>query len=314
MPLISVIVPTHNPHPGRLRRVLQGFQAQTLPFHDWEIVIVDNASSSFPDGDFFQSCAGAPLSIVHEPTLGLTWARRRGLAGARGNHAVLVDDDNVLAPGYLAEVTALFQRHPHVGSLGGKSVPEFEAAPPDWAREFFSLLAVRDPGPAPLISAGLQPAGATRNAYPAFAPIGAGMALRREAWAAWIDRQNHEKPTLSDRRGSELTSGGDNDIVLSVMRAGWEVGYFPTLSLLHLIPVTRLEPGYLARLNRGIQQSWMQVLTAHNANPWPPLTPTGAALRKAKAWFGYHAWSSPAAQIRWQGACGHFAGRVPASK
>jgi hypothetical protein len=95
------------------------------------------------------------------------------------------------------------------------------------------------------------------------------------------------------------------------MRAGWEVGYFPELSLTHLIPAGRLEPTYLSRLNRGIQKSWMQVLTRHEANPWPPLTPVGAALRKLKVWFSSRAWSSPAARIRWQGACGHFDGRVP---
>ena len=69
-------------------------------------------------------------------------------------------------------------------------------------------------------------------------------------------------------------------------------------------------PGYLARLNRGIQKSWVQVLAQHDASPWPPLTASGAALRKFRAWFTHRAWSSPAAHIRWQGACGHFAGRI----
>ena len=55
----------------------------------------------------------------------------------------------------------------------------------------------------------------------------------------------------------------------------------------------------------------MQVLTHHEANPWTGLTPVGAALRKAKAWLTYRAWASPAARIRWSGACGHFEGRVP---
>ncbi len=116
-------------------------------------------------------------------------------------------------------------------------------------------------------------------------------------------------PVLSDRRGVTLTSGGDNDIVLCGLQAGWHTGYFPRLRLTHLIPSGRLEAAYLARLNRGIQQSWMQVLSLHQANPWPPLSRTGALLRKMKAWFTSRAWSSPAARVRWQGACGHFDGR-----
>lgn len=307
---LSVIIPTHNPDTGRLRRTLAGLRAQTLPAIEWETLLVNNASVRFPDPAFFTDCAPANFSIVPEPALGLTSARRRGFHAARAELAVLVDDDNVLAPDYLARTIALFAAHPRVGALGGKSAPEFAVSPPEWVREFFPLLALRDPGENAMLSSGLRPAGAARNEYPACAPIGAGMALRRAAWTTWLDaRPAGTAP--SDRRGAALASGGDNDIVLTLMRAGWEVGYFPSLSLLHLIPAARLDPAYLARLNRGIQQSWMQVLTLHDANPWPPLTPPGAALRKARAWFGRRAWTSPAARIRWRGDCGHFEGRVP---
>jgi glycosyltransferase involved in cell wall biosynthesis len=305
---LSVIIPTHNPDAKRLGRTLAGLRAQTLPANRWETVLVNNASSQFPDDSFFADCAPGNFSLVHEPALGLTAARRRGFGAAGGAFAVLVDDDNVLAPDYLAQALALFEAHPCIGALGGKSVPEFEEPPPAWAHEFFGLLALRDLGPAPLISHGLRPPGATRNDYPLFAPIGAGMALRREAWTAWLDAR-HDSARPSDRRGDELTSSGDNDIVLTLMEAGWEVAYFPALSLLHLIPVVRLDPDYLARLNCGIQKSWMQVLAAHDASPWPPLTPPGAKLRQIKAWFIHHPWSSPAARVRWAGACGHFLGR-----
>lgn len=134
------------------------------------------------------------------------------------------------------------------------------------------------------------------------------MALRRNAVESWLARS--EQSHLTDRRGAELTSAGDNDIVLNVLQSGWQVGYFPELQLTHLIPASRLDAGYLARLNHGIQKSWQQVLALHNASPWPPLSQSGAALRKYKAWFKYRAWSSPAARIRWRGACGHFEGRV----
>ena len=72
---------------------------------------------------------------------------------------------------------------------------------------------------------------------------------------AWLDARTGGSGVLTDRRGNELTSGGDNDIVFCVMQAGWEVAYVPQLSLTHLIPAGRLEAGYLARLNRGIQKS-----------------------------------------------------------
>ncbi len=309
-PTLSVIIPAHNPHRGRLRRTLAGLRAQALPAGQWETLLIDNASIPALTATDWTSFAPTDFRVLSEPEPGLSNARHAGFARARGEFAVLVDDDNVLAPDYLANVLALFDAHPHVGVIGGRSLPEFEIVPPAWAGEFYSLLALRNLGDKPLISHGLRPAGAARNAYPAFAPIGAGMALRRAAWTAWLDASGKAGNPLSDRRGEELTSSGDNDIVLCAMRAGWEVGSFPTLSLTHLIAANRLEAAYLARLNRGIQKSWMQVLTLHDANPWPPLSSSGATLRQVKAWFTHQAWRSPAARIRWQGACGHFEGRI----
>ena len=308
---LSVIIPAHNPEATRLRRTLAGLRAQTLPADQWETVLVDNASLPAIDLATLANDAPHNLRLVREPELGLTAARRRGFTEANGEVFILVDDDNVLAPDYLAQVHALFAAHPKVGALGGKSVPEFAVEPPAWTREFFHLLALRDLGDAPLISTGLRPSGATRNVYPDCAPIGAGLALRRAATTSWLDAVAHDpRRAKLDRRGNALVSGGDNDLVLTLMAAGWEVAYFPQLALAHLIPAARLEAGYLVRLHRAMQTSWMHVLTLHDANSWPPLTPGGAALRKMKAWFTYHPWSSPAACVRHAGACGHFDGRV----
>jgi glycosyltransferase involved in cell wall biosynthesis len=307
---VSVVIPTHNPDAGRLRRALGGLRAQTLSPERWETVLVDNASSVPLTADAWAATAPANLRVVSEPSLGLTAARRRGFGESRAPLWVLVDDDNVLAPDYLENVIRLFAAHPAVGAIGGKSLPEFEQPPEPWLDEFLPLLALRDLGDEPRVSRGLRPDGATRDEYPALAaPIGAGMAVRREAAEAWM---RSAAGKISDRRGGELTSSGDNDIVLVLLRQGWEVGYFPELRLTHLIPAGRLEAGYLARLNRGIQKSWMQVLSQHHANPWPPVARWTVPLRQAKAWFACRAWSGPAGYIRWQGACGHFEGREAA--
>lgn len=307
---LSVIIPTHNPDPARLRRALLGLRAQTLQIGRWETILVNNASSGFPDQNFFQEFAPKSFSLVSEPTLGLSEARRRGFNVAKGDVAVLVDDDNVLEPEYLESVLAVFERQPQVGVAGGRSIPEFELAPERWQLEFLPLLALRDLGPDQLVSDSHREGIDSLLEYPAYAPIGAGMALRRATWLSWLDSLPLHGNSLADRRGAELTSGGDNDIVFAAMRAGWKVGYFPCLGLIHLIPKSRLDASYLARLNRGIQMSWMQVLARHNASPWPPLSSGGARLRKVKAWFTYAAWVSTSARIRWQGACGHFDGRV----
>ncbi len=308
---LSVIIPAHNPDPARLRRVLSALQGQSLPGDGWETVLVDNASVPPLTVDGFASGMPADLRIVREPEPGLTLARRRGFTEARGEFLVLVDDDNVLAPDYLDRTLQLFAKHPAVGALGGRSRPEFAVVPPAWVREFDGLLALRDLGDAPLLSTGSRPPGTARATYPPFSPIGAGMALRRAAVEPWLASfADHPWRAALDRRGTTLVSGGDNDLVFAVLEAGWEVAYFPELVLTHLIPPERLSGDYLARLNRAMQESWMHVLSRHEANPWPPLTAIGAKLRRLKAWLTYHPWTSPASRVRFAGACGHFAGRV----
>jgi glycosyltransferase involved in cell wall biosynthesis len=302
---VSVILPTHNPHRGRLARTLEALRTQALPATEWELVVVDNASAPALDA---RELSGAPanLRLVREPQLGLTAARRRGLRETRGDLVVFVDDDNVLAPDYLAQARALFLREPRLGAAGGRSTPEFEQAPPPWVREFDDLLACRDLGDRELLAT-LRPDDGGPARYPECAPIGAGMVLRRAAIATWLETDDDR---LSDRRGTELSSSGDNDIVLAILRGGWSVGYFPALRLTHLIPPGRTERDYLARLNRGIARSWMQVLAKHGVSPWPALAGWTVPLRQLKAWFACRAWSSPAAFVRWQGACGHFEGRA----
>ncbi len=304
---ISVIIPTHNPDPRRLARTLKGLCAQTLATTTWDLIVVDNDSTEPLTIERLPGPIPPATRLVREEQLGLTQARRRGLQEATGEFAVLVDDDNVLAPDYLAQVEQIFAAYPTIGAIGGRSLPEFETAPaPWWQPEFDGLIACRDLGASAIIAEDRRDPRTGRRQYPHCAPVGAGMALRRRAFLGWLERQTHAH--FSDRRGSELTSGGDNDISLTLLQQGWLVGYFPALSLKHLIPSGRVQRDYLARLNYGIAKSWVQVLQHHEANPWPAVPPWTVPLRQLKAWFAYRAWSGPAQFIRWRGACGHFAG------
>ena len=300
---LSVILPTRNPHAGRLQRTLAGLVAQTLPASEWELLVVDNGSTpplALPSG-------GPPgVCIVLEPVAGLTRARLAGLREARGAMVVFVDDDNVLSPGFLAAVRDRFAQHPRLGAAGGPVVPEFESPPPEWAREFFGLLALRDLGPAALVATGGSAA-----PWPDWAPVGAGLCLRREAARLYEQALGADPARLAfDRTGRSLASGGDNDLVFTALHGGWDVGYFPELSLVHLIPSSRLDPDYLARLNRGIMRTWVRVQAVHGQRPWPSIPPATVRLRQLRAWLRFGAWRSPAHRIRWQGACGQFEGQA----
>jgi GT2 family glycosyltransferase len=302
---VSVVISTHAPNEPRLRRTLDGLRAQTLPPDRWELRLVDNASPDPKVFDRFDLSWHPAGRLVREARLGLSFGRVAGFRASSAPLLVLVDDDNVLAADYLENVVELFERHPHVGALGGRSVPEWEATPEPWVHEFAGNLALRDRDGECVADR------KTDSGYPSCSPLGAGMAIRRaalEPWVRAVDEAGAARPT--GRRGKLLTSGEDNDIVLTALSAGWAVGYFPRLSLTHLIPAGRVTREYQARLSHGIARSWVEVLDRHGIRPWPPVAPWSVGLRKVRAWFRLRAWRDAPSYVRWKAACGTFEGRA----
>ena len=298
--LISVIIPTYNPNIQRLEQTLTGLKIQSLPYKFWELLIVDNNSSTvFTDKIDISWQPGS--SIISEPRQGLTYARLKGFSSAKGDIIVMVDDDNILQEDYLQQVSNIFEDNPKLGAAGGKSLPRFEAEQPAWLKEFYDSLAIRDLGDNVVMNQ-------WENKYPEYAPIGAGMAIRKEALTSYIDKIANQTNAISDRTGTSLSSGGDNDIVIEVLRSGWLTGYFPQLQLRHIIPAARTNSNYLARLVNNSNKSWMQLLDSHQINPWKKIPAWTSPLRKLKAWFTYKAWQNKLNYIRWQGACGLFDG------
>jgi len=299
---ISVIICTYNPNLKRLGQTLSSLRQQSLDPLSWELIMVDNNSSNGFDAHLdlnsFQNSR-----IVREQRQGLTYARLKGFDEAKGVIIIMVDDDNVLQSNYLETTLNIFKDHPQIGSAGGKSLPEFECDSPAWLTEFYGNLALRNLGNDIIITK-------WENSYPNTAPIGAGMAIRRIALQSYIDAISSDKNITTDRTNTSLTSGGDNEINIQILRSGWEVGYFPELVLRHIIPKERMQVQYLARLLRDTNRSWVQLLEKHHINPWKNINKQTLSLRKIKAYLTYKAWENEVHFIKWQGACGMLEGRV----
>ncbi|MEO6875268.1 MAG: glycosyltransferase [Opitutaceae bacterium] len=240
MPL-SVILCTHNPRADHLGRTLTGLRAQTLPLTDWELLIVDNASS--PPLAAAALLAWHPAGrVVREPTLGLVAARLRGISEAAGDLIVFVDDDNVLAPDFLAIASGLARQSPDIGSFGGQVHGEYETPPSPWFAARLDRLAIRE------FSFDTR----TRQLDPAIAPCGAGLCVR--AAVAQEFRKNvltNPRRHALGREGERLFSGDDLDLAFTACDLGLEMARFPTLQLTHLIPAHRLTLRYFARLTRS---------------------------------------------------------------
>ena len=136
------------------------------------------------------------------------------------------------------------------------------------------------------------------------------MAIRRCALAQYIsEAEANPFRTRLGRKGYDLASGEDNDMMMSMLTHGWDVAYFPQLRLEHLIPASRLTRDYLGRYAYSTNRTWVQVLDLHGISPWGPTTAPSLPLRKIRAYLTNKAWTSDANFIRWRAACGIFDGR-----
>jgi glycosyltransferase involved in cell wall biosynthesis len=245
-PELSVIICAHDPRPNYLARTLEALRAQTLGKEHWELLLVDNGSAQ-PLAKTVD-LSWHPLGRhVAESELGLSSARRRGMAEALAELMVFVDDDNILDPDYLAQALRIRRDWPQLGTFGsGATIPEFELEPKPHLRELVPNLALRD-----------EPAARWSNVFPCgeATPWGAGLCITRRAAEAYIHDERHASLSISDRRGKSLLSGGDVEMSFAACDAGLGMGVFPQLKLTHLIPKERVSEAYLVRLFEGILTS-----------------------------------------------------------
>jgi glycosyltransferase involved in cell wall biosynthesis len=240
VPEISAVICTHNPRRDYLERALHALEAQSLPKHRWELLVVDNASHR-PLAELYDLSWHPKARHVREDLLGLTPARLHGITQSRGHLLVFVDDDNVLAPDYLEEVLTIHEQYPALGTFGsGRLTPEFEIEPPVEIRKHFHMYALRTVSSTrwsnnPMDSASI--------------PCGAGLCVCRPV--AVLYRQFVEGLALAeilDRRGRQLLSGGDDLFSWVAASAGYGFGIFPRLSVTHLMSAERMNHTYLLKL------------------------------------------------------------------
>lgn len=107
-PAVSVVIPVWNPGPN-ITRCIDSLLAQTMPAHDFEIILVDDGST---DGtserlDRLAEAHRENVRVLHIPPSGWPGKPRNvGIQAARGEFVHLVDNDDTLPPYALADMYA----------------------------------------------------------------------------------------------------------------------------------------------------------------------------------------------------------------
>jgi len=207
---------------------------QSLALESWELVLVDNASTEPPAQQCDLSWHPA-VRQVSEAQLGVIRARLRGIAEARGDLIVYVDDDTTVSPQFLEEALAIAERHPHLGVFGAGIVePEYDAPLPlpPHVRSHQAVFSLRHV-PVPRWSNNVHDAHSV--------PWGAGLCIRRPIAVAYQQfAQSLGTIEMVGRRGRDLFAGEDDLFSWVSVSAGLGFGIFPQLRVTHLIAANRL--------------------------------------------------------------------------
>jgi GT2 family glycosyltransferase len=142
LPLISVVMPVHDPRPAHLMAAIESVRAQVYP--DWRLCIADDGSRSDEVRRILGEAGADPrvrLTRLEQPG-GVSRATNAAIALAEGEVALFLDHDDVLSPYALAEFGAAFADRPDAAAAysdedtidphGRRSDPLFK---PDLDRE-----------------------------------------------------------------------------------------------------------------------------------------------------------------------------------
>jgi GT2 family glycosyltransferase len=200
--LASVVILSYN----RCENVLELMQAlQDQDYAHIEIILVDNHSS---DGtaDIVEARYPQTRVLRCPENFGMV-SYNFGLANARGQYIVVIDDDGLPASAdWISQIVARFEANPRLGAVA-------------------CTVRMRDSGQVGYDTPQFEPIGTPTDGYPAAAYNGTGAGLRTEAL-----RQVGYYPFDFFRSWLEL------HLCTRLVDAGWQVRCFPDLEVWHCRP------------------------------------------------------------------------------
>ncbi len=252
----AIAICTYNPDLRLLARLLNALlQIIKSDTEKVDVIIVDNNSSpplnSYSEvRDFL--CEAPNSQCIIETKQGLTAARCTAIKATLASIVVFFDDDNEPAPDYLEILSQYFKKYPNVGIWGpGHIEVEYVDAVDLWFLDNKEKFQQRR-RPFAYIC---EPAN-----WGQYYPNGTGFAVRRKILNKYLEAVENGNLQSNDRKGTQLSSAGDVQIVWEGMKLGFAAGMIPILKCNHLIPISKANFSYMARLHFCTSSAYMPAL------------------------------------------------------
>ena len=238
---VSVIICCYNSS-SRLEPTLKHLALQEIDNIEAELIVVDNNSTDhthqLAQSEWDKLGNPYPARFEFEENPGLSSARMKGVSVASHECIVFCDDDNWLNPRYLITACHFLEENKRIGAIGGYSLAVSDIEFPSWFDQYKGAYAVTDIQ----IATGELPDNTLLT--------GAGLVVRRSLFLKMFEKV---PSLLQDRKGKELSSGGDSEICLRLKLMGYKLYFNNNLKFQHFISKEKLTIAYRDRLFEGFK-------------------------------------------------------------
>lgn len=238
-PEISVVICSYN-RANYIREALQSLYNQTLPHTQFEVIVVDNASTDNTEAvckEFIANHPDAAFYYMLEKRQGASFARNTGAEKVQAPLLCFMDDDAIAFPDFLFKICSFFSDVPEAGGLGGRIIPRYIPAEPPWMSHFVSSLVghfhyseARTPF--------------KNGKY----PLESNMIIKTADFHK-IGGFNTRLPGVS---GTLRIGGEGKDFFFRLMELGKVIYYDPAVQVEHVVETAKLTPEYMYRVASGI--------------------------------------------------------------
>jgi glycosyltransferase involved in cell wall biosynthesis len=242
---LSVIIPTRN-RVALLQRTLESLSAVHYPPRDFEVIVVDTASTDGTKDYCGGPVAGLFRNFRYErcEKPGLHVGRHRGARVAAADLLVYADDDIRPTETWLAAVSDAFS-DPQVALVGGNDLPDFESEPPEWVAGLWSEV----PGEGRVLGYySLVDFGDRARDIPPEYVYGCNFSIRRQVLKDACGFHPDGMPAALLRYRGD----GETAVSQGISRLGLRTRFTPAASIFHWVPQKRMSLEYLEQ--RGFAQ------------------------------------------------------------
>ncbi|MEL6763108.1 MAG: glycosyltransferase, partial [Cyanobacteria bacterium J06607_6] len=234
-------------------------------FADYEVIVVDNASTDSTRAIVEARLPHPRLQYVYEANLGLSVARNAGAAVAKGEILAYLDDDAEASGGWLTALAQIYEQDTTVAIAGGKVTLIWppNCTPPNW------------------ISTGMT---GNLGAYdlgneivyieqPGLTPRG----LNYSITADFLEKIGGFDVNLG-RVGKNLLSNEELYMTEKALNMGYRVAYLPDALVAHNVAPSRLAPTWFIRRSwwQGISECYRERVAGRSG--WKQLQSGGERL------------------------------------